>query len=346
MGVVYEVHDRVRNEVVALKTLLRARAADIYRLKREFRSLADVAHPNLVSLYELVVDGADCFFTMELVHGVNLVEYVRGSEATTVRAERVRHVFRQLVEGIGALHRKGKLHRDIKPSNILITPAGRVVILDFGLAGDVVPDDAAVGESMAGTPAYLAPERRRGRRLSEGRRLVQRGRDIVRGAHGRVPFDGPLEDVLRRKRETDPSPPAEIAPDVPDDLNAICMGLLRRDPVQRMSGPAGRRDTRKGSLRASGRARLVTGGSPTAVRRARPTAGRAGDGLDGSQARHGDGRLCARPLRHWQERARPTLPRSRAEAATTSSCFAAVATSTNRCHTRRSTASSTASVNT
>ena len=109
MGVVYEVHDQVRNEVVALKTLLRARAADIYRLKREFRSLADVAHPNLVSLYELVVEGADCFFTMELVHGVNLVEYVRGSATTApLRAERVRHVFRQLVEGIGALHRQGQ----------------------------------------------------------------------------------------------------------------------------------------------------------------------------------------------------------------------------------------------
>jgi hypothetical protein len=108
MGVVYEAHDRVRDEVVALKTLLRARPADIYRLKREFRSLADVAHPNLVSLYELVVDGADCFFTMELVHGVNLVDYVRGSEAdAALRAQRVRHVFRQLVEGLGALTRRG-----------------------------------------------------------------------------------------------------------------------------------------------------------------------------------------------------------------------------------------------
>jgi hypothetical protein len=237
MGVVYEVHDQVRDEVVALKTLLCARAADIFRLKREFRSLADVAHPNLVSLYELVVDDATCFFTMELVHGVNLVEYVRGSATTApLRAERVRHVFRQLVEGIGELHHRGKLHRDIKPSNILITPAGRVVILDFGLAGDVFRDDAAIGESMAGTPAYLAPERRAGAAPSEGHDWYSMGVTLYEALTGRVPFDGPFEDVLRRKRETDPCPPAEIAPDVPEDLDAICMGLLRRDPMQRMTG--------------------------------------------------------------------------------------------------------------
>jgi serine/threonine protein kinase len=237
MGVVYEVHDQVRNEVVALKTLLRARAADIYRLKREFRSLADVAHPNLVSLYELVVERTDCFFTMELVQGVNLVEYVREPATTApLRAERVRHVFRQLVEGIGALHRRSKLHRDIKPSNILITPAGRVVILDFGLAGDVAFDDAAVGESMAGTPAYLAPERRAGVAPSEGHDWYSVGVTLYEALTGRVPFDGPVEDVLRRKRETDPCPPAEIAPDVPEDLNVLYMGLLHRDPMRRTSG--------------------------------------------------------------------------------------------------------------
>jgi serine/threonine protein kinase len=234
MGVVYEVHDQVRDEVVALKTLLRARAADIYRLKREFRSLADVAHPNLVSLYELVVDGADCFFTMELVHGVNLLEYVRGS--APLHAERVRHVFRQLLVGIQALHHMGKLHRDIKPFNILITPEGRVVILDFGLARDVSPDDVAIGDSMSGTPAYLAPERRAGAAPSEGHDWYSVGVTLYEALTGRVPFDGPSGDVLRRKRETDPCPPAEIAADVPEDLNAICMGLLRRDPMERMTG--------------------------------------------------------------------------------------------------------------
>jgi Protein kinase domain len=83
MGIVYQAYDQVRDEIVALKTLLRAGAADLYRLKREFRSLADVAHRNLVCLHELIVEDEHCFFTMELVNGVNLVEYVRGPATDT-----------------------------------------------------------------------------------------------------------------------------------------------------------------------------------------------------------------------------------------------------------------------
>src|SRR5216683_900742 len=77
MGVVYEAHDRETDKLVALKTLTRAEASHISRFKNEFRSLADVSHPNLVALYEFMVEGQYWFFTMELVKGVNFLEYVR-----------------------------------------------------------------------------------------------------------------------------------------------------------------------------------------------------------------------------------------------------------------------------
>src|SRR3982751_388800 len=77
MGIVYEAHDRETDRVLALKALTRTEASDIFRFKREFRALADVAHPNLVSLYEFMSDGQFWFFTMELVRGVSFIEYVR-----------------------------------------------------------------------------------------------------------------------------------------------------------------------------------------------------------------------------------------------------------------------------
>ena len=185
MGVVFEVHDRLRDETVALKTLLHVNAAEIYRLKQEFRSLADVAHPNLVSLYELFVEGEHCFFTMELVTGVTIVDYTRGhGGGTTERsslAERVGRVFPQLVDGVSELHRQGKLHRDIKPSNVLVTPQRRVVVLDFGLIAEASSRD--LRERRAGTPAYMSPEQILGADLSNASDWYSVGVTLYESAH-------------------------------------------------------------------------------------------------------------------------------------------------------------------
>ncbi len=245
MGVVYAAHDAARNEAVALKTLRRGRPADVSRLKREFRSLADVAHQNLVCLYELVAEQDTCFFTMELVDGLGVADYVRmraaamgmsGAKGQRADAGHVRNVLRQLVAGVSALHDKGKLHRDIKPSNVLVTADGRVVILDFGVTSDTLPDADAADDRMAGTPAYLAPEQHAGADASEASDWYAVGVTLYEALTGRLPFDGSWHELGVRKRRSDPPPPASIELGIPGDLNEICVGLLCRDPGRRLSG--------------------------------------------------------------------------------------------------------------
>jgi serine/threonine protein kinase len=237
MGAVYEVHDRARDEIVALKTILRASPADIYRLKREFRGLADVAHPNFVCLYELFVTADQCFFTMELVDGVSFVDYARGPDDRRF-VDRLLSAYRQLVDGVSHLHRVGKLHRDIKPSNVLVTPQGRVVILDFGLTTERCSDSVDDSGHIMGTPAYLSPEEAAGSQPSEASDWYGVGVTLYEALTGDVPFKGAPLDVLARKKAMDPPVPASVAPDVPADLSSMCLSMIARDPAARVSGPA------------------------------------------------------------------------------------------------------------
>ncbi len=154
LGVVYEADSTARGERVAVKTFKRASSDAVFRLKREFRALAGIEHPNLVSLYDLVAGDDHVFFAMELVDGPEILAYVQRDAAAadettqddTLPAAsqplwcdeaRLRRVLPQLAQGLHALHQAGKIHRDIKPSNVRVTREGVVKILDFGLAVDV-----------------------------------------------------------------------------------------------------------------------------------------------------------------------------------------------------------------
>ena len=178
MGIVYEAEDKARGMTVALKTLLNLNAESLYHFKNEFRALADVHHPNLVTLYDLLEEEGRWFFTMELLEGGELLPFVRDSDtgssanhrtllgtppgkpgstesqkgrfstkseldktqvaAPTFDEARLRKCLAQLAAGLNALHNAGKVHRDIKPSNVWVTSEGRVILLDFGLAADEI----------------------------------------------------------------------------------------------------------------------------------------------------------------------------------------------------------------
>src|SRR5262245_5357718 len=167
-GVVYRAFDRQLQREVALKLLRQASGRDLYRFKKEFRALADIVHPNLVTLHELHSTGGDWYFTMALVEGVSFVDLGRPTAtpgpsrsrqdilATPVDEVRLRGALVQLVDALIALHKAGKLHRDLKPSNVLVTQQGRVALLDFGLVTNMAEDNP---ERLAvGTPVYISQE--------------------------------------------------------------------------------------------------------------------------------------------------------------------------------------------
>lgn len=239
MGIVYRAHDTVRSEDVALKTLLDADAEAIARIKREFRALSGIRHENLVLLHDLEVFAGRWFFTMELLRGRHLFEGPASAESSPdgrLPPQLVEELL-QLAKGIDALHRADRLHRDLKPSNVMVTESGRVVLLDFGLAVHRRPGPGSSREvdvdDLRGTAAYIAPEELLGRPPSTATDWYSFGVILFRALTGRLPFVGATGEVLAAKVQRPAPSPRELAPHAPPDLDALCAGLLRREPRSR-----------------------------------------------------------------------------------------------------------------
>ncbi|MFO0627968.1 MAG: serine/threonine-protein kinase [Polyangiales bacterium] len=257
-GAVFEAFDRVTRERVALKRLTTVDPAAVYRFKREFRMLADLRHPNVVRLRELLVDDGRWFLTMDLVPGVDLRTWLRGAlrdnttsavpaEETmlasladsraaapppsapppaprvqiTLAPEEIRPVFEQLAQGIAALHEAGWLHRDLKPSNVVVTPRGDAVIVDFGLvarARHATVD--SLEDGVVGTPGYMSPEQTRGEQATTASDWYAFGAMLYEALTGGGPFRGSAFQVMHRKCTEDAPDPRRARPDAPalDDL--------------------------------------------------------------------------------------------------------------------------------
>jgi hypothetical protein len=237
MGAVYEAFDAERKARVALKMLTRFDAGSVYRLKNEFRALADVTHANLCRLHELFAEGDTWFFTMELIDGERFDHWVR-PEGVLDEA-RLRAALPELVSAVSVIHAAGKLHRDLKPSNVLVARDGRVVVLDFGLAVD--PDLGGVGQTVAddnvsGTPAYMAPEQAAGTPASPASDYYALGVMLFEALTGTLPFSGRSHEMLVDKQRRDAPRVSTTAAGAPQDLASLCDALLSRDPRARPDG--------------------------------------------------------------------------------------------------------------
>lgn len=236
-GILYQAKDAVRGCDVALKQL-RYRGPDAqYALKLEFRALQDVSHPNLVRLHELFADDNGCYFTMDLVVGVSFEQWVRPEGRFD--ESRLRPALAQLLDAVSAIHEAGKLHRDLKPSNVLVTHAGQVIVLDFGLVTDSEPRDSDATEDMLppvallGTPAYMAPELGYGVQPSAASDLYAIGVMLFEALTGKLPFSGSGYSLLLAKRDRPARLPADLDESVPEALRELCMQLLEREPSAR-----------------------------------------------------------------------------------------------------------------
>ncbi len=246
MGVVYEAHDRERDELVALKTLRDPDPQALYRLKSEFRGLTGLHHPNLVRLGELVEADGVWFFTMELVRGVDFLRWIRrgddrgreqlGNDSTVPGEQlldepRLRDGFAQLGRGLQALHGAGKVHRDLKPSNILVS-GGRVVILDFGLILETADRHDSFDAQVVGTAAYMAPEQAAMRPVGPPADWYAAGVMLYEALTGQLPFFGSSMHMIQAKLEHQPPPASRLCP-VPADLDLLCNQLLTYEPDAR-----------------------------------------------------------------------------------------------------------------
>ncbi len=223
MGRVWAARDRRTEQALAVKESRLGGTSYIQALKREFRLGSDIVHPNVVGMGELFIDEQSCAITME---------WVQGREFDVAWPEvGLREAFSALVEGLGAVHEAGLVHGDLKCRNVLVTAAGRVVLVDFGLAQVASPMAPALG----GTLAYMAPEIRKGGSPSVAADLFALGVMLYRALTGQHPRWRDSTGSDSGARDLPFERPEVVAPDVDRSLARLAEQLMAEEPLDRPS---------------------------------------------------------------------------------------------------------------
>ncbi len=234
MADVYLAEDSTLGRRVAVKVLLQRYAGDgqfVERFRREAQAAARINHPNIVNIYDWgPVDGT-YYIVMEYVEGETLKDHIR-REGRYAPGEAVR-IALELLGAVQVAHAAHIVHRDIKSQNILLDPAGKVKVTDFGIAK---ADDSQMTEagSILGTAQYLAPEQAKGEPVDERSDLYSVGVVFYEMLTGSLPFRGDSAVTVALKHVNEQPPePAELVPGLPYSLNQIVLKALAKSPDER-----------------------------------------------------------------------------------------------------------------
>ena len=247
MGEVYRAEDMRLGREVAIK-VLPERLADnpdaLQRFEREAHAASALNHPHICTIHEIGEDDGQFFLVMELLRGDSLKQHIAGGP---LEIERAVTLASQLADALDAALDSGIVHRDIKPGNLFVTERGDLKVLDFGLAK--LGTDSAIEDSEAptqteqsltspgtavGTIAYMSPEQVRGEALDGRTDLFSAGVVLYEMATGAQPFSGNTAGVVFAAIMTEPpTPPSQLNPALPDELERIITKLLEKDRILR-----------------------------------------------------------------------------------------------------------------
>ena len=236
MGVVYKAYQERLSRFVALKMIRAgslAKPEDLARFRIEAEAVAKQRHPNIIQIFDIGEVGGLPFVALELLEGGSLDAFLAG---TPQPGEACATLSATLARAIHAAHQAGIVHRDLKPSNVMFGTDRIPKITDFGLAKRLEEEGYTETGQVLGSPSYIPPEQAQGRAKEVGPAadIYSLGAILYEMLTGRPPFKGttPIETVMQVLYE-DPVPPSYLQPQVPRDLETICLKCLAKEPHKR-----------------------------------------------------------------------------------------------------------------
>jgi eukaryotic-like serine/threonine-protein kinase len=275
MGAVYEAHDDVLDRAVAVK-LLDVRDGSglaVERFRREAKILAGLSHPNIVTVYDFGVEAGRAWIVMRLLPGPTLQTLVERRGRLPVDA--AQRYTREAAGALAAAHAAGIVHRDVKPGNLMLAPDGSCTLVDLGIArltgaAQSEPSLTQAG-TILGTVQYVAPEIVTGGTPGPPADVYALGAALYTMLVGRPPFDAAdLVATMGQHVHAPVTPPQAVRPEVPPQLDRLCLAMLAKVPEQRPTAATVAAELSSGTGRAAAVTSPVVG--PTAPIAAGPAA--------------------------------------------------------------------------